>query len=142
FERDDVVVAVLEDRQAPVDVFQEQSESEIAVGHGGDGVNGIGIAAADEIAKLLVDDIYFLAVVEFGGEVSHPFGDDVADATKLFVTIGVGGFPFKNHFTAFEHGAFGDQYDGVAAGILAAVGDEDLGAMLAIEVVCGGTATM
>src|SRR5437016_13446378 len=142
FKRNVVVVAVLEDHQAPADVFQEQIESEIAVGHGGDGVNGIGIAAADEIAKLLVDDIDFLAVVEFGGEVSHPFGDDVADATKLFVTIGVGGFPFKNHFTAFEHGAFGDQYDGVAAGILAAVGDEELGEMLDIEFVFGDDATI
>src|SRR5712692_11568778 len=74
-ERNVVVVAVLEDDETAADVSQEEIESEIAVGHGGDGVNGIGIAAADEIAELLVDDVDCFTVVEFGGEVSYLLDD-------------------------------------------------------------------
>jgi len=93
-----VVVAVLEDNETAADIFQEEIESEVAVGHGSDGVNGIGIAAADEIAELLVDDVDFLTVVEFSGNVLNFFADDFADAAKLFVTVGVGGFPSKTIF--------------------------------------------
>src|SRR6266851_1837399 len=135
FEGDVVIMAVLEDDEAATDVFQEEIESEIAVGHGGDGVNGIGIAAADEIAELLVDDIDCFTVVEFGGEVSYLLADDVADAAELFVAVGVGAFAFEDHLAAFKHGAFGDEDDGVAAGIFAAVGDEQFGEMLDIEFV-------
>src|SRR5260370_1699756 len=119
-ERNVVVVTVFEDDEAAADVLQEEIESEIAVGHGGDGVNGIGIAATNEITEFLIDDVDFLAVVEFGGEVSYPFADDFADATELFVAIGVGAFAFENHFATLEHGAFRDEDDGVAAGIFAA----------------------
>src|SRR6266478_6346506 len=97
FKRNVVVVAVLEDNETPADFFQEEIESEIAIGHGGNGVNGVGIAAAHEIAELLINDVDFLAIVEFG--------------------------------------AFGDQDDGVAAGILAAVGSEQFGEMFDIEFV-------
>src|SRR5712692_9302416 len=141
-ERNVVVVAVLEDDEAAADVFQEEIESEIAVGHGGDGVNGIGIAAADEIAELLVDDVDCFTVVEFGGEVSYLLADDVADAAELFVAVGVGAFAFEDHLAAFKHGAFGDEDDGVAAGILAAIGDEQFGEVLDIEFVFGNDAAI
>src|SRR5713101_8553678 len=137
-----VVVTVFEDDETAADVFQEEIESEIAVGHGGDGVNGIGIAAADEIAELLVDDVDCFTVVEFGGEVSYLLADDVADAAELFVAVGVGAFAFEDHLAAFKHGAFGDEDDGVAAGILAAVGDEQFGEMLDIEFVFGNDAAI
>ena len=58
------------------------------------------------------------------------------------MTVGVGGFPFKNHFAAFEYGAFGDEDDGVAAGIFAAVGDEQLGEMFDIEFIFGNDAAI
>jgi len=95
FERDVVVVPVLENHEAAADVLQEEIESEIAVGHRSDGVNGIGIATADEIAEFLVDDIDFPAVVEFGGEVPNSVADDFADAAELFVAVGVGSLAFK-----------------------------------------------
>ncbi len=126
-------MAVLEDDETTADVFQEEIESEITVGHGSDGVNGIGIAAADEITELLVDDIDFPAVIEFGGKVPNSVADDFADAAELFVAVGIGGFAFEDHFAAFEHGAFGNENDGVAAGILAAVGDEQFGEMFNVE---------
>src|SRR5216683_1996722 len=136
------VVLLLDVDETAADVSQEEIESEIAVGHGGDGVNGIGIAAADEIAELLVDDVDCFAVVEFSGEVSYPLADDVADAAELFVAVGVGAFAFEDHLAAFKHGAFGDEDDGVAAGILAAVGDEQFGEMLDIEFVFGNDAAI
>jgi hypothetical protein len=132
---DIVVVAVLEDDEAAADVLQEEIESEIAVGHGSDRVNGIWIAAADQITELLVDDIDFPAVIEFGGKVPNSVADDFPDAAELFVAVGVGGFAFEYDFAALEHGAFGNENDGVAAGILAAVGDEQFGEMLDIELV-------
>src|SRR6266436_249091 len=135
FKRNVVVVAVLEDNETPADFFQEEIESEIAIGHGGNGVNGVGIAAAHEIAELLINDVDFLAIVEFGGSFSNFFADDFADSTKLFVPVGIGAFAFEDHFATFVYGAFGDQDDGVAAGILAAVGSEQFGEMFDIEFV-------
>ena len=41
-----------------------QVERQVAVGHGDDGVDGVGIAAAHQIAELLVDGFNLLAVVE------------------------------------------------------------------------------
>src|SRR5437867_347609 len=106
FERNVVVVAVLEDDETAANIFQEEIESEIAVGHRGDGVNSIGIAATNEIAELLIDDVDFLAVVEFGGEVAHLFSNNIADATELLMAVGVSTLAFENHFATFEHGAF------------------------------------
>jgi hypothetical protein len=135
FKGDIVVVAILEDDEAAANVFQEEIESEIAVGHGSDRVYGIGIAAADKITEFLVDDIDFPAIIEFGGKVPNSVADDFADAAELFVAIGVGGFAFEDHFAALKHGAFGNENDGVATGILAAVGDQQFGEMLDIKLV-------
>src|SRR5438876_1706704 len=132
-QRNVVVVAVLEDDETATDFFQEKIQSEISVSHGGDGIDSVGIAASNKVAELLIDDVDFLAVVEFGGEVTHFFGNDIANAAEFFVAVGVGAFAFENHFAAFEHGAFGDEHDGVAAGILLAVGDQQLGKMLDIK---------
>jgi len=106
FERNVVVVAILEDDEAAADFFQEQVESEIAVSHRRDGINGVGVAATDEIAEFLGDDVDFLALVKFGGDISHFFGNDIADATELFVAEGVGSFTLEHHFATFEHRAF------------------------------------
>ncbi len=50
--------------------------------------------------------------------------------------------PREDHVAAFEHGAFGDQDDGVAAGILAAVVDQQLGQLLDVEFVFGDDAAV
>src|SRR5438477_2801593 len=128
-----VIVSVLEDDETTADFFQEEIESEVAISHGGDGIDSVGIAASNKVAELLIDDVDFFPVVEFGREVAHLFGDDVANATEFLVAVGVGAFAFENHFATFKHGAFGDEHDGVAAGILAAVGDQQFGKMLDIK---------
>src|SRR5579859_2824957 len=81
FERNVVVVAVFEDHQASADVFEQQVQSEVPVSHRRNGVNGVGIAAAHQVAQLLIDDVDSLAIIEFGGEFTHFFGDDIADST-------------------------------------------------------------
>src|SRR6266705_4672650 len=126
-ERNVVVMAVPEDDEPPADIFQQKVQGEIAVGHGCDRVDGIGVAAADEIAELLVDDIDSLALVELGREIADSFGDDVTDAPEVFVAESVCLSAFEDHFAAFEHGAFRDENDGIAAGILTPVSDEEFG---------------
>src|SRR6266478_5409443 len=66
-ERDVVVVAILEYYETAADIFQEEIESEIAVSHRSDRVNGVGVAAANEIAEFLIDDVDLFAIVEFSG---------------------------------------------------------------------------
>src|SRR5260370_41796135 len=91
------------------------------------------------MAEPLVDDIDCFAAVEFRGELLNLFTDDLADAAELLVTIGVRTFAFKDHFAAFKHGAFGDQHDGVAAGLFAAGGNKkdpslaDIGSVVRYE---------
>ena len=53
------------------------------------------------------------------------------------MSVGVGGFAFENHFAAFEHGSFRDQDDRVAAGILAAVGNQQFAETFDIEFIFG-----
>jgi hypothetical protein len=55
---------------------------------------------------------------------------------------GIRGVALENHFASFEHGALGDDDGGVAAGILAAVGDHKLGELLNIEFVFGDDAAV
>src|SRR6266478_5913221 len=71
-----VIAAVLEDDEAAVDLPENEVECEIAEGHGGDGVDGVGFTAADEVTELLVDNVDFLAVVEFGGKFGELVGDE------------------------------------------------------------------
>src|SRR5580658_1974911 len=58
------------------------------------------------------------------------------------MAIGIRGLALKNHFAPFEHGTFGNQYGGVAAGVLIAVVDQKLGEALDIESVLGDNATV
>ena len=73
-----------------------QVEGEVAVGHRHDGVDGVRIAAADEVAELLVDDVDLLSLVVLGGGVLQMRGDDVADAAAgadaAITTNGIGRF--------------------------------------------------
>jgi len=101
-----VVTAVPEDNQPSVDFAQQQVEGEITVGHRNNGVNGIGIAAADQVAKLLVDDVDRLAHVVFGRKLLQFFRYQVSNPPKFFVTKGVGGLGFENHLSALEHRSF------------------------------------
>src|ERR1700684_1888926 len=48
-----VVTAIPEHDEPPVNLAQEQVQSQVAIGHGDDGIDGVGIAAADEVAELL-----------------------------------------------------------------------------------------
>ena len=50
-----VVAAIFEDDETAVNAIEEQVQGQVAVGHGDDGVDGVGIAAANQIAELLVD---------------------------------------------------------------------------------------
>src|SRR5260370_24876038 len=61
-----VVAAILKDDEAPMDFIEEEVQGKIAEGHRGDGIDGIGIAAANEVAEFLVDDVNGLAVVVLG----------------------------------------------------------------------------
>ncbi len=64
---------------------QEQIERKIPVSHGDDRVDGIGIAAANQVSQLLIDHLDNFAVVVFGRELFQFFRNQVADATQLFV---------------------------------------------------------
>src|SRR5437899_4447214 len=76
-----VVAAVFQNDQAAVNFAENEIEREIAVSHGNDGIDRVGIAAAYEVTQLLVDDLDFLAVVVLGRNVGEFFGDEIADAT-------------------------------------------------------------
>src|SRR5215467_68996 len=142
FQRNVVVVAVLEHHQTTADIFEQKVQREIAIGHRGDGVDGIRITTAHEIAELLVDDVDSLAVIEFGGDLADFFSNDVADATKFLVAKSVGFRAFKDHLAAFEHRAFRNQNDRVLAGILAAVGNEQFGEPFDVELEFGNDAAI
>jgi len=137
-----VVAAFFEDDQAAESFIEDEVQREVAVSHRHDGIEGVGIAGADQVAEFLADDFDFLAFVEFGGTILHFFGDDVADTAKLLVAVGVGFATFEDHFAAFEHGAFGNQDRGVVAGIFVAVGDQALGEIVDVEFVFGDDAAV
>src|SRR4029077_4558235 len=46
-----IVAAVFQNHQAPVNAVEDQVESQVAIGHGNDGVDSIGITAADQVAE-------------------------------------------------------------------------------------------
>ena len=137
-----VVAPFFENHEAAESFVENEVKREIAVGHGHDGIERVGIAGADEVAEFLADDFDFLALVEFGGAIFYFFGDDFADATQFFVAVGVSGFTLEDHFAAFEHGPFGYENRGVVAGILVAVGDQALGKIVDVEFVFGNDAAM
>lgn len=80
FNGDIAVAAVMENDEAAMVALEEKFESDIAVGHGNDGVHDIGIAAASQIPELLIDDVHCFAFVEFCGEFFDSIGDEIADA--------------------------------------------------------------
>src|SRR5580700_2541698 len=45
-----VVAAIPEHDKASVNLAEEQVQSQVAIGHGDDGVDGVGISAADQVA--------------------------------------------------------------------------------------------
>ncbi len=55
---------------------------------------------------------------------------------------GIRGVALENHFASFEHGALRDDDGGVAAGILAPIGDKKLSELLHIEFVFGDDAAV
>ncbi len=61
-----VVATILKDDETPMDFIEDEVQGEIAEGHRGDGIDGIRIAAANEVAEFLVDDVDRLAVVVLG----------------------------------------------------------------------------
>ncbi len=48
-DRDIIVASVLEDHQASVHLLEDEIERQIAIRHGGEGIDGIRVAAADEV---------------------------------------------------------------------------------------------
>src|SRR6476646_10536540 len=68
FYGDVAIAAVMENDEAAMVALQEQLKSNVAVGHGNDGVHDIGVATARKVAELLVDHFDGFAFVEFDGE--------------------------------------------------------------------------
>jgi len=80
---------------------------------------------------LLVDDIDFPALLEFGGK-ALILRRRFRDSAELFVAVGIGAFAFEDHLRRFEHGAFETRT--MSSGwILAGVGDEQFGEMFNVE---------
>lgn len=61
-----IVAAVLQHYEPAVNLVQQQVEGEVAVGHGNDRIDGIGITTADQISQLLIDYFDRLAIVVLG----------------------------------------------------------------------------
>src|SRR5260370_7282792 len=92
FERDVVVVAVLEYDETAADTLQQEIEGEITVSHRSDRVNGVGVAAANEITELLIDDVDFLAIIKFSGNFPDFFAANFPDASDLFLPLPLAAF--------------------------------------------------
>jgi hypothetical protein len=142
FDGDIAVAAVVKNDEAAMNALQEQFEGDVAVSHGNDGVHNVWVSAAGKIAELLVNHFDGLALVKFLGEFFYFVRDNVSNAAKFFVAIGIGGFAFENHFATFKHRAFGNKNRRVAAGIFGPVIDKQLGEALDIELVLGNDATV
>src|ERR1019366_4919483 len=52
-DRQVVITDIPEDDKSSVNLAQEQVQGDVAIGHGDDGVNGVGITAADQVAEFL-----------------------------------------------------------------------------------------
>src|ERR1035441_2753373 len=86
-----VVTAIPEDDKSSVNLAQEQVQGDVAIGHGDDGVNGIGITAADQVAEFLANDVDGFTIVVLRGKLLHLLGHEVADTTEFLVAEGVRG---------------------------------------------------
>src|ERR1035441_10311236 len=116
-----VVTTVPEDDKSSVALAQKQVEFEVAVGHRDDRVDGVGIAAADQVAEFLVDDVDRFTVVVFRGKLLQLLGNHVPDAAEFLVAKGVRALPLENHVSALEHRSLRNQDNGIAVGVLLAV---------------------
>ena len=108
-----VVAAAFQNDQAALDLVQDEIQSEVAESHGNNGVNGVGLATAHQVAQFLVDHLDLLALVIFRRKLREFFGDQIADAPQLSMAKRVRGFFLEDHFAALEHGAFRNQNGGV-----------------------------
>jgi len=137
-----VVTAIFEDDKPSVDAAQDQVKGKVAIGHGDNGVKGIGVAGADQVAQFLVEDVDRFAVVKPGGAVFEFGGDEVADAAEFFVAVGIGGGILEDHFAALVHGAFGNEDNRVFAGVEAAIFAHEFGEVIHVEFVFGNDAAV
>src|ERR1700693_4288575 len=137
-----IVAAVFQDDQTAMDAIEDQVESKVAVSHGYDGIDSVGIAATDEVAKLLVDAFDLFAIVEVGLNFRDFFGNQVANSAEFFVAEGIRGALLENHFAAFKHRTFRNQDDGIATGIATTIVAEQFGELFDIEFVFGDDTTI
>jgi len=61
-----IVATIAQHYQPSVDALQDQVESQVAVGHWHNRIDGIRVAAAHQVAQFLVDGVDRLAVVKLG----------------------------------------------------------------------------
>src|ERR1017187_8249893 len=115
------VRAIPKDDKWSVVFAQKQIKGQVAKGNRNDGINGVGIAAANQISKFLIDDIDGFSLVVLGRKLLQFFGNQVPDATELLMAEGVGGLGLVDHFSTLKHGSLGNQDDGIVAGVLLAI---------------------
>src|SRR6516165_1165860 len=84
-----VVATILQNNQAAVDAIEQQIERQIAVGHGSNGIDRVGIAATHEVTKLLADTFDFLAPIVLWRKFGELFGSHFADTTEFLVSISI-----------------------------------------------------
>ncbi len=80
FDGDIIVAAIAKAHQPSLRIIVNQVQSQITEGHGDDGIDGIRVAAPDEISEPLVNHIYFSAFVELYGILLDLIGDQVPDS--------------------------------------------------------------
>src|ERR1035438_6795046 len=141
-DRQVVVTAIPENHQASVDLAQKQVEREVAVRHRHDGINRVGVAAADQVAELLVNRVDRFTVVVLRGEFLELLRHQVSDAAEFLVAEGVRGLSREDHLSALEHRSLRNQDDGIAARIFPAVRDQQFGEALDVEFVFRNHATV
>jgi len=60
-----VVFTISQTDHPPHFILHNQIQSQVAISHRHDGINGVGVATADEITKFLIDDVLSAAVIVF-----------------------------------------------------------------------------
>lgn len=89
-DRDAVVDAAPEHHEPAARVIQHQIQGHVTVGYRNDGIQGIGIAGADQVTEPLVDYVNAATVVVPGRKLPEARGHFVTDPSQLLVTILVG----------------------------------------------------
>src|SRR5262249_59261185 len=106
FNRHVVIAPILQYDEAAVAAVQDEIEGEIAVGHGHNRINRVGIAAAHHVAETLVDGLDRLALIVFGGTLLEFGRAHVTNSAEFQMPAWVGRPVGGNHFTSFEHCSF------------------------------------